>query len=170
MANLKTVATFLGALLLTASSAMAAERTLFTLESTPTQKPVALSVLDVKGIQRPEVIPALRRWTLKPGDRLRVDARPADRVVDLFTGTRLSPSLLCHVVLRYYRSNEGWTPRFRLDEEPAVAFINGRWQPLGGIAGLVRFGNLLPNAEGFFSTIEFGASAGNLAIVAWQVR
>ena len=51
-----------------------------------------------------------------------------------------------------------------------MAYINGRWQALGGIAGLVQFGNSLANAEGFFATIEFGLGAGDLAIVAWQVR
>ena len=163
--------TFAGALLLAASPAMAAERTLFTLESTPTTPtPVALSILDVPGVQRPDAVPVFSRWTLKPGDRLRVDTQPADRVIDLFTGTTLAPSLLCRVVLRYYRRSDGWTPQFRLDEQPAVAYVNGRWRPIGDIGGLVQFGSILANGDGFFPTIEFGASAGDLSIVAWQVR
>lgn len=170
MNNSRLAVTFAGALLLAASSAMADERTLFTIESTQTTKPVALSILDVSGAQRPDAIPAFSRWTIKPGDPLRVDAQPSDRVVDLFTGTTLAPTLLCRVVLRYYRGSEGWKPQFRLEEQPAVAYVNGRWQPIGDIGGLVRFGNTLPNGDGFSPTIEFGASAGDLPIVAWQVR
>ena len=162
--------TFAGTLLLVALPAMAAERTLFTLESPPTPKPVVLSILDVPGAQRPDAVPAFSRWTIKPGDPLRVNTQPSDRVVDLFTGTTLAPTLLCRVVLRYYRGSEGWKPQFRLEEQPAVAYVNGRWQPIGDIGGLVRFGNTLPNADGFSPTIEFGASAGDLAIVAWQTR
>jgi len=168
MATFRIITAFAFALVL-AAPALAAERTLFTLESPP-PKPLTLSILDVPGAQRPNPIPTFARWTLKPGDPLRVDTRPADRVVELFTGTALAPALLCRVVLRFYPSAKGWTPRFRLDEEPAVAYINGRWQALGGIAGLVQFGNSLANAEGFFATIEFGLGAGDLAIVAWQVR
>jgi hypothetical protein len=162
--------TFAGALLLAASPAMAAERTLFTIESALTPKPVALSILDTSGVQHPDTATAFSRWTIKPGDPLRVNTQPSDRVVDLFTGTTLAPTLLCRVVLRYYRGSEGWKPQFRLEEQPAVAYVNGRWQPIGDIGGLVRFGNTLPNADGFSPTIEFGASAGDLAIVAWQTR
>ena len=170
MSYFRVAVTFAVALLLAAPPAMADERTLFTIEAALTTKPVALSILDVSGTQRPDAIPAFSRWTIKPGDPLRVDTQPSDRAVDLFTGTALAPTLLCRVVLRYYRGGEGWIPQFRLEEQPAVAYVNGRWRPIGDIGGLVRFGNLLPNADGFFPTIEIGASAGDLAIVAWQVR
>jgi hypothetical protein len=162
--------TFAGTLLLVALPAAAAERTLFTLESALTPKPVALPIRDVPGVQRPDAVPAFSRWTIKPGDPLRVNTQPSDRVVDLFTGTALAPTLLCRLVLRYYRGSEGWKPQFRLEEQPAVAYVNGRWRPIGDIGGLVRFGNILPNGDGFSPTIEFGASAGDLPIVAWQVR
>jgi hypothetical protein len=164
------VVMFAGTLLLVALPAMAAERALFTLESALTPKPVALSILDVPGVQRPEAVPAFSRWTIKPGDPLRINTQPSDRVVELFTGTALAPTLLCRVVLRYYRGSEGWRPQFRLEEQPAVAYVHGRWQPIGDIGGMVQFGNVLPNGDGFFPTIEIGASAGDLAIVAWQVR
>jgi hypothetical protein len=170
MTCFRIAAAFAAALGLATAPAGAAERVLFVIESTAAPKPIALSVLDVRDVQRPGAIPASRTWTLKPGDRLGADARPPDRVVELFTGTPLAPALFCRVALRYYRDGSGWTPQFRLDEEMAVAFVNGRWQPIGEIAGLVQFGNNLPNAEGFFPRIEFGASAGDLVIVAWQVR
>ena len=169
MAYFRIAIAFAGALLI-ASPATAAERTLFTLEAPSTPTPLALSILDIPGAQRPETVPAFSRWTLKPGDRLRVDTQPPDRAVDLFTGTALTPSLMCRVVVRYYSSSDGWTPQFRLEEQPAVVYANGGWRPIGDIGGLVQLGNILPNGDGFFRTIEFGASAGDLAIVAWQVR
>ena len=156
-------------LALLALPAGAAERKLLSLESAPTNT-VELAVLDKPGAQQADPIAAFPTWKLKPGDPIRADARPPDRIVELYSGTVLAPSLLCRVLLRYYASDSGWTPQFQLDDEPAVARVNGRWQPLGGIAGLVRFGNTLPNAEGFFPTIEFGLGAGSLSIVAWQVR
>lgn len=170
MPNVKTLSTLLGALLLVfALPAGAAGRKLLTLASEP-KHTVELNVMDVPGAQRANPIAAFPTWKLKPGDPIRSDTRPPDRVVELYGGTPLAPSLLCRVVLRYYASDAGWTPQFRLDDEPAVARVNGRWQPLGGLSGLVEHGNLLPNAEGFFRTIEFGPSAGSLTIVAWRVR
>jgi hypothetical protein len=156
-------------LLLLATSAAAAERTLFTLKSAPPHS-VALKILDVPEAQRVDPIAASDRWTLQAGDTLPVAARPPDRVVELYSGTALAPFLLCRVALRYYPGAGGWVPQFRFDEDPAVAFVNGRWQSAGDINGLVRYGGTLPNADGFFPTIEFGLGAGPLAIVAWRVR
>lgn len=165
------VAALLAALLVI--PAVAAERKLFTLESSP--KAVELEVLDVPGAQLAKSAVPSRTWKLEPGEQVpRDQARPSDRVVELYTGTLQAPSLLCRVALRYFPSPAGWTPHFRLEDEPLVAKINGRWQPFeltrGAGAALVRLGNTLPNAEGFFPDLEFGLSAGSLPIVAWQVR
>lgn len=156
-------------LLLLASSAAAAERTLFTLKSAPPD-PVALEITDKPGAQPVNPIATSDRWTFQPGDTLSVANRPPDRVVELYSGTKLAPFLLCRVRLRYYPGADGWVPQFRLDDEPAVALVDGRLQTAGNINGLVRYGGTLPNADGFFPTIEFGLGAGSLAIVAWWVR
>lgn len=154
---------------LTALPARAAERTLLTLESVPTGT-IKVHVLDKPGVQRVTPIAASPRWLLKPGDRLEVKKRPPDRVIELYSGAALAPSLLGRVVLHYYASGDGWAAALRLDDQPAVARVNGRWMPVGGIAGLVRYGNTLPNADGFFPTIVFGSSSAATAIVAWRVR
>jgi hypothetical protein len=156
-------------LLLAASAAKAAERTLFTLRSAPPNSTV-LRIVDVRGAQRADPIATSDRWTLRPGTPLPVAERPPDRVVEIYSGTALAPFLLCRVALRYYPGDGGWVPQFRLEDEPAVGFVNGRWQLAGDINGLVRFGGTLPNADGFFPAIEFGLGAGQLAIVAWRVR
>lgn len=167
-----TTALLIALLALLAPPAPAAERELLRLESSP---PAAtLHVLEVAGVQLAKSAQSFPTWTLKPGDTVTADARPPDRVIELYTGSLQAPSLLCRVVLRYYPQGARWTPHFRLDEEPLVARVNGRWQPLELIRGaaglLVRHGGTLPNADGFFPTIEFGLSAGGLSIVAWQVR
>ena len=150
--------------------ATAEDRVLFTLEASLSPQPIVVSIADVPEVQHPDPIPTSARWILKPGDRLRVDAQPADRTVDIFTGTALAPTLLCRIVIRYYLGKEGWIPQFRLEEQPAVAFIKGRWRPVGNIGGLVQFGNTPPNGDGFLPTFEFGGSSGDLPIVAWQVH
>lgn len=171
MVNIKTTGLLLGAVLLVAITlpARAADRTLLTLVSAPTGT-VKLEVTDVPGMKKAASTAAFPTWKVLPGDPIRADSQPPDRLVELYSGTLLAPDLLCRIVLHYYPSDDGWIPQFRLEEQPAVAWINGRWQPLGDIAGIVRHGNLVPNAEGFFQTIEFGLSAGSLAIIAWRVR
>lgn len=157
--------------LLLPPASVAAERVLLTLESAPAG--IELHVLEIAGVQLAKSPGPAATWKLKPGDRVTADARPPDRVIELYTGTPQAPSLLCRVVLRHYADPAGWTPHFLLDEEPLVAKVGGRWQPLELIRGaggmLVRHGNTLANAEGFFPTIEFGLSAGLLPIVAWRV-
>lgn len=171
MTSVKTIGALLCGLVFTlaAFSAVAANRTLLILESAP-KATVKLEIMDKPGVQRADPIAASALWELKPGDPIHADKQPADRVVELYSGTRLAPNLLCQVTLRYYAGENGWTPQFRLDQEPAVIWVNGHWQPLKGTANIVQHGNVLPNAEGFFRTIEFGLSAGSLTIVAWQVR
>ena len=173
MAKTPIIVRFLIALLLMSSfgAAPAAERTLFTIESSP--EGLEMKVLDEPGghfAEQPGSAPA---WRLRAGDAVALKSQPPDRVVDLYTGTPHAPSLLGRVIVRYYPGAKGWLAHFRLEEEPLVARINGRWQPLDparGVTGLVRIGNTLPNAEGFFPTLEFGLGGGTLAIVAWQIR
>ena len=151
--------------------ATGAERTLMTLASAP--KAVELKVLDKAGPQPAASIVPAPAWRLLPGETLTAAERPRDRLIELYAGTPQSPSLLARVWLRYYRGAAGWTAYFRLEEVPLVALVNGRWQPLDparGVVGLVLQGNALPNAEGFFPTLEFGLGGGTLAIVGWQAR
>lgn len=112
-------------------------------------------------------------WRLRPGAPVTQARRPADRAVDLYTGTPRALDLLGRVVIRYFPAPAGWVPHYRLDEQPVVVRINGRWQPLvlpGGAGPLVRYGGTLPNAEGFFPALEFGPAAGTLAIAGWKVH
>lgn len=154
-----------------AGPALAAERELLTLESAPPG--IVLEVLEKSDAQLPNAPALAQTWRLKAGDTVTGSARPGDRVIELYTGTLHAPTLLCRVIVRYYRAASGWIPQFRLDEEPLVARVNGRWRPLDparGLAGLVQIGSTLPNGDGFFPTIEFGLGGAMLPIVAWQVR
>lgn len=131
-------------------------------------------VLDKAGIQQPEKAQTAATWKLARGGPIATQKQPAERLIELYTGTPSSPVLLARVLLRYYRSGTDWAAHFQLIEEPALVKANGRWQPLQLAAGmpalLVQHGGTLPNAEGFFPRLEFGLTTGPLALIAWQVR
>lgn len=154
-----------------ARPALAAEPKLLTLESSPPG--AKLHVLDAAGVKLAQAPVAASTWKLLPGDPVTAAQQPPERVVELYTGTLQAPSLLCRVFLRYYPHDGDWVAQLRLDEEPLVARVNGRWRPFELVRGaggmLVRHGGALPNADGYFPTIEFGLSAGNLPLVAWRV-
>lgn len=160
------------ALVLAALPAAAAESALMLLRSTAdpeielrvADEPAALNLLE-----RPAAAPI---WRLEPGTPVKTTARPPARVVELYSGTARAPSLVARVVVRYYAEAAGWVPYFRLDEQPALVNVNGRWQPLvlpGGAGQLVRYGSTLPNPEGFFPRLDFGPPGGTLALVGWKV-
>lgn len=148
------------------------ERVLLVLQSTGNPE-VKLEIIDEREPRLADPARAATRWRLEPGDSITEDGRPAQRVVELYTGTPQALSLVARVVVRYFRTGKGWTPHFRLDQQPVVVNVNGRWQPLllPGMAGfLVRYGHTLPNAEGFFPTLEFGPAGGVLALAGWRVH
>lgn len=132
--------------------------------------PLAPGAYDSPQRGRPPV-----RWRILPGEGLDSATRPPDRAVHFYHGAAAPYSLLCIVHVRYYRDARGrWVPRFQLYEEPLVVPKDGRWQPFTTARGaplvLVLTGNALPNAEGFYPTLEFGFSAGAVSIDAWVVR
>jgi len=170
----------LPALLLAAAAVAGADEkapTLFTVVAStpgaPGAAPAKLEILDQSGAQTAKTVVAAPTWIIKP-QPVKRDSRPPERIVELYTGTPAAPALLCRVWLRYYAGASGWVPHFRLEEEPLVARVHGRWQPLELIRGaggvLVLHGGTLPNAEGYYPRLEFGSSVGPVAIVAWQVR
>ena len=153
-------------------AAWAAERTLVVLR--PAAEPEAK--LELTDADAPKLIDPARTaalWRLEPGERIEEAARPRERVIDLYTGTARALNLVARVFVRYYATPAGWVPHFRLEEQPAVVQVNGRWQPLqlpGGAGQLVRYGSTLPNPEGFFPVLEFGPAGGALPIAGWQVH
>jgi hypothetical protein len=115
------------------------------------------------------------RWTIIPGQALPAETKPLDRVVELYRGAGTARVLLSVVQVRYFRNNVGlWVPHFLLVEQPLLRRDGDRWQPLTALAGapgfMVLTGSALPNAEGFYPTLEFGLSNGRLQIDTWVVR
>jgi hypothetical protein len=114
------------------------------------------------------------QWLLRTGDALKANAQPPDRVVGFYpSADAQSPIFIVNV--RYFRTAQGlWEPRFQINEEPLVARINDHWVPLTngqGIPGLiVQTSNTLPNAEGYFDSIQFGFTTGAAPIGAWSVQ
>ena len=118
---------------------------------------------------------ALPKWSVVPGEPIKSLQRPAERVVHLLRKVGLEYQHLCSIKLRYYPAKQGvWLPHFQLDEQPAVVRKNGRWQPITTVRGLpslvVLTSSTLPNAEGFYPSLEFGLTIGLMSIDSWIVR
>jgi hypothetical protein len=102
-----------------------------------------------------------QRWVLRPGDSIAAGVRPPDRLVELYSGTPQTHTLICKVALRYVRAPNGlWVAHFQLIEEPLVARQGDRWVPITTLQGaqnlIVLTSSTLPNAEGFYPALEFG--------------
>jgi hypothetical protein len=115
------------------------------------------------------------QWIIRAGEAIQSASRPGERAVNFYQGSGNQTVLLFIVKARYYPSDDGkWVARFQLNEEPQVVRVNGRWQPLSSVKGvpnlIARTGTALPNAEGYFSSLEFGFTAGATAIDAWLVQ
>lgn len=115
------------------------------------------------------------QWIILTGDAIPSAARPGDRAVGFYQGTGSNGILLFVIKVRYYQNSSGlWVPLFQLDEEPLVARINGRWQPLTTIRGapglIVQTGTALPNADGYSTALKFGFTTGPTSIDSWIVQ
>lgn len=113
-------------------------------------------------------------WVVHAGDALRAGAQPADRMIELYSGTTGSASLLCRIVVRYYAENGRWRPQFQLIEEPAFERTKDGWKPVmlphGAPHLMTQTGSEMPNSEGFKGTLRFGLAGGPISIDAWRVR
>ena len=115
------------------------------------------------------------KWVIRGGDAIKSAARPADRTVKFYKGTTSEGILLFIVKVRYFPDEKGgWVPQFQIDEEPLVVFENGRWRPLATVQGvpnlIMQTGSVLPNAEGYFVSLEFSFTTGPTPIDAWVVN
>ena len=112
------------------------------------------------------------RIAILPGDALRASARPPDRAVNLYRGVNEQRILLCVIQVRYYRiDGKRWIPHFQLYQEPVMVRDGKGWTPAAlGAPGLIMLtSSTLPNAEGYFSSLEFGLTGGSLFVDAWEV-
>ena len=115
-----------------------------------------------------------KRIAILPGDALRATARPPDRSVNLYRGVNKQRILLCVIRVRYYRTDkERWLPHFQLYQEPVLVRDGSGWRPAAaalGAPGLIMLtSSTLPNAQGYFRSLEFGLTSGPIFVDAWQV-
>ena len=158
-------------------TARAAAPVLLTLESADPGKPRVSVTIKAEGglTASPTRGQTREKWAVRPGEALTSDVRPADRLVELYQASGTQATLLCAVQVRYFQNKEGtWQPHYVMLDEPLVMRRGERWLPgtaLRGNAALVVLTNVtLPNAEGFYPTLEFGLSIGTTPIDLWQVR
>jgi len=124
-----------------------------------------------------EALPGADKLRILPGDAFPAEAaRPSDRAVELYQSTTQARSLVCIVHVRYFRNPRGqWAANFQLVEQPLVARdANGNWKPFSEIRGapglIVLTGSALPNAEGFYPSLEFGMNLKKVYVNSWAVR
>ena len=158
-------------------TAQAAPPVLLTLESADLDKPRVSASIKAEGglTTSPTHNQKREKWALKPGEALTSETRPADRLVELYQASGTQATLLCAVQVRYFQNRDGqWQPHYVMLDEPLVMRRGERWLPgtaLRGNAALVVLTSItLPNAEGFYPTLEFGLSIGTTPIDLWQVK
>ena len=115
------------------------------------------------------------QWILRAGEAIQSATRPADRVVGFYQVTGNQSALLFLVRMRYYPNREGkWVAQFQIDQEPLVVRKGNGWQPLTTVQGvpslIMLTSNTLPNAEGYYSALDFRFTAGPMSIDAWSVQ
>jgi len=122
-------------------------------------------------------LPGADRLRLLPGDAFAAnEARPPDRGVELYQDGAQGRTLVCIVRIRYFRSPAGpWIAHFQMIEEPLVARdAQGNWKPFTEIRGapglIVLTSSTLPNAEGFYPSLQFGMNLKKVHVNSWVVR
>lgn len=139
-------------------------------------KPVVLPVSIKSGTTKaPKPGQVTERWRITPGHAVKSRTQPAARVVEFYQGQGNRISLVLQVDIRYFRDKTGhWLPHFLPNEIPLVGFDGKQWKPVTQMQGkqnlLVMHGASLPNAEGFYPSLDFGLTLGRSSIDAWTVR
>jgi len=155
-------------------------------------EPPALMVLDynIGGKHLTQPVPMqLGEFTLSeapPGaDKLRLlpgqtspagSPRPSDRAVELYQRGTRGRALVCIIHVRYFRNPAGeWVANFQLIEEPLVARdAQGNWLPFTAVRGapglIVLTSSTLPNAEGYYPSLEFGLNLKKIYVNSWIIR
>ncbi len=171
-------AAVVAAMLLSFTSVLHAASTpvLMLLEHTEAGKQIQTKI-EVKGglVASPDKGKPQAKWIIRAGDALKAGSRPGDRSVNFYQSAGTQSTLLFIIKVRYYQNGAGrWVPQFLLNEEPLVMRKNRGWQPLTTVQGvpslIVRTGTALPNAEGYFPSLEFGMTTGATSIDAWLVQ
>lgn len=149
---------------------------LMLLEHTEAGKQIQTKIEVIDGlVVSPDKGKPQTKWIIRAGDALKSGSRPGDRSVNFYQIAGTQSTLLIIVKVRYYQNATGqWVPQFLLNDEPLVIRKNGRWLPLTSVQGvpslIVQTGAALPNAEGYFPSLEFGMTTGATSIDAWLVR
>ncbi len=162
--------------LVLAGPAAAATPVLMVLAHTEGDKTVATQIESKAGmVASPDLGKRQVQWSLRASEAIKSATRPAERVVSFYQGTGTQRSTLFIVNTRYYPTPDGkWLAQFQIDQEPLVARVNGRWQPLTTVQGvpslIVITSNTLPNAEGYYSALDFSFTTGPTSIDAWSVQ
>lgn len=118
---------------------------------------------------KPQVV-----WTLKPGDTLKQDNPPAERMLVLYQGSGNEAQVVCTITVHYSRTGSGWQPRFLINPQPLVIWDGKKPVPVAsedaarGEVRVLRAGT--SDGEGFAAGLQFGRTDGPVAIDAWELQ
>lgn len=95
--------------------------------------------------------------------------------VELYGETGTGHKLITRVMVRYYKTENGWQPLYQLNQEPLMVKTSSGWKPLFGspespeILGVMN--RELPNSAGYRPTIDFKVfNKARISIDSWDVK
>lgn len=145
---------------------------LLTLESLREQSPVKLSVRDEpqpRLVERAGKAPA---WKLGQGEAVEARSRPAAWRVDLFQRSGDTLDIVCSIEIVYFPAKGRWLPHYRVHDQLILVRDGKGLRPISlaeGLPALVQYHSpRLPNADGFYASLEFGLITGPVSIDAWR--
>lgn len=112
-------------------------------------------------------------WSLLPGDVLKSATPPPDRQILFFQRYNAAVEVVCAAAIRFYPVDGGWLPRFRLDAPPPMVWNGRAWslaRPDQPGRSLTVVGSHVPNADGYYTEIQFGSTGGDLRIDGWELH
>ncbi|MDH4133905.1 MAG: hypothetical protein OEV31_03885 [Gammaproteobacteria bacterium] len=117
---------------------------------------------------------ARARWALLPGDTLRQNSQPAERLIQFYNIQGNTVRVLCSVMVKYTLTPDGWKPRYTLVLQPQISLENGKPSLIpdedtarGGIHVLTATS---PDGDGFYGGLVFADIQGAVSIDAWEVQ
>jgi len=112
-------------------------------------------------------------WLLREGDTLNQEYTPAARFIQLFQVSGNTQQLLCNIIVRYERGQQGWRPSYLLLQQPPVTWDGEKFIPRIGMSARepVKIVNATdPATDGFYHSLSFGLASGPTQITAWEVQ
>jgi hypothetical protein len=113
-------------------------------------------------------------WLLANGEARSGSTRPSERVLRLYHVENQHGQLLGTVLVKFYARNGKWQPAYRMEDNIALLHDGNQVKPIptgmGDIELTLGSGTTLPNADGYYTRLEFGVPGKAITIDVWEVQ